>query len=33
MSEYFTIKQLAELWKVSDDTVRRRMKEVPNLMI
>lgn len=33
MSEHFTIKELAALWKVSDDTIRRRMKEIPKLEV
>jgi DeoR/GlpR family transcriptional regulator of sugar metabolism len=33
MSELYTIKELTVLWKVSDDTIRRRMKEIPDLKI
>jgi len=33
MSELYTIKELTVLWKVSEDTIRRRMKEIPDLQI
>jgi DeoR/GlpR family transcriptional regulator of sugar metabolism len=33
MSELYTIKELTALWKVSDDTIRRRMKEIPDLKV
>jgi excisionase family DNA binding protein len=33
MSELYTIEELSKLWKVSDDTIRRRIKETPDLEI